>query len=218
MIKNTAIIVQARTGSSRLPNKILLPWGPGTILGEVMSRCLATGYKTILAMPYEDLGLALFYDPSFIGSSSDVLDRYYQAALTFDVQTIVRVTADCPLIQPAMIQNMVEEHNGNEYLSNCHPVRTVSHGFDVEIFPFHYLKKAWELSKDKYDREHVTPYIYNSGKFDIRTYTPQNGTPNNNINYSIDTIEDYNRLKPKLKNKRGLSPWHSEQRHKSLQT
>jgi len=193
---NTAIIVQARIGSTRLPKKILLPWNGKTVLGEVLERCMSTGIKTILAVPYEDIGLALFHEPTFVGSSLDVLDRYYNTALYFNIQTIIRITADCPFVNPDMIRDMIEQYEGDEYYSNCHPVRVVSRGYDVEIFPFKYLKKAWNEAKDTYHREHVTSYMYrNVGIFRCRTYEPRIKVINDGYNYSIDTIEDYRRLK-----------------------
>jgi len=196
----TAIIVQARTGSVRLPRKVLLPWNNRTILGEVLERCMATGIKTVLAVPHMDLGLALFHEPCFVGNEIDVLDRYYQAALHYKIQTIIRITADCPFTNPEIINAMIEgwvlSDNSFDYYSNCHPIRTVPKGFDVEIFTFSALKKAWEDAPyKKHFREHVTPYLYESGKFNIGTFEPYPPIPPTEQNFSVDTREDYERLK-----------------------
>ena len=193
----TAIIVQARTGSTRLPKKILLPWNNKTVLGEVLERCMATGLPVILAVPYQDLPLALFHEPCFVGHELDVLDRYYQAALIFGISTIVRITADCPFVDPYTIAKMVKlwDKGYFDYLSNCHPIRTMDKGFDVEIFSFQTLKKAWQDTPGlKHWREHVTTYIYESGQFRLGTYRPENYIMSNE-DYSIDTFDDYIRLR-----------------------
>lgn len=196
-VMKTAIMVQARTGSTRLPRKILLPWNHKTVLGEVLERCMATGFPVILTVPYPDLGLALFHEPCFVGHELDVLDRYYQTALVFGVLNIVRITADCPFVDPYTICKMVELWDngyGYDYLSNCHPIRTMDKGFDVEIFSFRALKQAWrETPPQKHFREHVTPYLYESGEFRLGTYRPENYVMNGE-NYSIDTLDDYVRL------------------------
>ena len=192
-----AIIVQARTGSTRLPKKILLPWNNKTVLGEVLERCMATGLPVILAVPHQDLPLALFHEPCFVGHELDVLDRYYQAALIFEVSTIIRITADCPFTDPYTITKMIRlwDRGYYDYLSNCHPIRTMDKGFDVEIFSFQTLKKTWqETPPQKHFREHVTTYMYESGLFRLGTYRPENHIMSNE-NFSIDTFDDYIKLR-----------------------
>ena len=204
-MSNTSIILQARTGSTRLPFKVLYPIDNIPVISVILKKCLSAsffcgGIKTILVTsnkPTDNIleYYAQLYNADFYrGSEEDVLDRFYQAAKTFNIDTIIRITADCPLTNPAMIIDMLSRFRNLDYFSNCHPERTVPKGLDIEIFTFEALKKAWKETKSSYDREHVTPFLYNSGKFKLGTYYP-NKKYNIKENYSIDTIEDYLRIK-----------------------
>ena len=100
---------------------------------------------------------------SFIGSEKDVLDRYYQAARKYKANVIVRITSDCPLIDPEVVDKVIRYYLENksklDYVSNT---LTCSYprGLDVEVFSLRALKKACQEAKEPYQREHVTPYIY----------------------------------------------------------
>jgi len=130
--------------------------------------------------------------PVFRGSEQDVLDRYYRAALAYKADIVVRFTADCPLIDPEIIDVVVNEflsHRPNvEYVSNT-VERTFPRGLDAEVMSFDALKKAWQEDKAPASREHVTPYIWRRPEwFNIRNVA-------NDIDYSymrwtVDTIED----------------------------
>ena len=131
----------------------------------------------------------------FIGDEDDVLDRYYQAAKSFKGDIIIRITSDCPLIDPKIIDQLLEIYfEGNyEYLSNVHPP-TYPDGYDTEIFSFKALEKAWKKAKLPSEREHVTPYIW---KNLTKEFTIKNVV--NKIDYSkyrltVDTPEDFNLL------------------------
>jgi spore coat polysaccharide biosynthesis protein SpsF (cytidylyltransferase family) len=105
--------------------------------------------------------------PCVRGDEADVLDRYYQAATAVDAETIVRLTADCPLLSPPVIDRTVSKYTASdhEYVSNTieytHP-----DGLDVEVFGVDALETAWRDATEPEDREHVTPYIRNSAEFD----------------------------------------------------
>jgi spore coat polysaccharide biosynthesis protein SpsF len=133
--------------------------------------------KIIVAMADPDsLGLydSLMADNEievFVGSQDDVLDRYYQAAKSLNLKTgdyIVRLTADCPLIDPVIIDMVVDMHfdsqkRANIYTSNVHPA-TFPDGQDVEVFTFEALEDAWHQAKTPIDREHVTGWIFRAAE------------------------------------------------------
>ena len=161
-------ILQARMGSSRLPGKVLKPLlGRPMLLRQIervrQSRridklCIATtiepGDDTL-----EDLCRQEGID-CFRGSENDVLDRFYQAARSRSPQSVVRLTADCPLIDPQVIDEVVDCHTaGNfDYTSNIEPP-TFPDGLDVEVLTSSTLRRTWTEARLPSEREHVTPYI-----------------------------------------------------------
>ena len=127
----------------------------------------------------------------FKGNEDDVLDRYYQAAKYFKGDIIVRITSDCPLMDPDLIDQGLEMFlNGNySYVSNGHPP-TYPDGFDIEIFSFKALETAWMEAKLPSEREHVTPYIWNhEEKFSIGNF--ENEIDLSKYRLTIDTPEDF---------------------------
>lgn len=161
-------ILQARTSSSRLPNKIM-----EKILGEPMllrqiervRRCKNID-KLIVATsvdpsddPVEELGQNHSFEV-FRGSLDDVLDRYYQASQLSSHQTIVRITGDCPLADPELIDQVISFYHSNDfdYVSNVAPP-TYPDGLDTEVFSRKLLNVLWEKANSKKEREHVTYYL-----------------------------------------------------------
>ena len=128
----------------------------------------------------------------FRGNALDVLDRYYQCAKNFSSQTIVRITADNPLIDPIIVDSVIEQFikNSFDYISNAKP-RTFPYGTEVEVFSFHALKKAWNNAKKPSEREHVTPYFHNQKK----KFKISNITHSENISYLRWTVDRENDLK-----------------------
>ena len=126
----------------------------------------------------------------FRGNSQNVLDRFYQCAQKFNFSNIVRLTADNPLIDPSIIDLVVEKFftRKYDYLSNTHP-RTFPQGNDVEIFSFKTLEKTWNNATKFYEKEHVTPYIYNNlSLFTIENFSK---TPDySNLRYTVDHPND----------------------------
>jgi spore coat polysaccharide biosynthesis protein SpsF (cytidylyltransferase family) len=102
----------------------------------------------------------------FRGSEDDVLDRYYQAVKDYQPDWVVRVTSDCPLLDPALVDKVIEfaQKNGVDYCSNT-LIEQFPDGQDVEVFTFTALERAWKESKKLSEREHVTPYIKNNSSF-----------------------------------------------------
>jgi spore coat polysaccharide biosynthesis protein SpsF len=167
------VIIQGRMSSSRLPGKILADIAGQPMLQRVFIRTsrAATITQTIFATTIDssDDPVAEYCDFSGIpftrGSLYDVLDRYYQTAKQAKADIVVRVTADCPIIDPTLIDNVVNTLLDNEYdfATNRLPPpfqRTYPIGLDVEACTFVVLEKAWKESSETFHREHVMPYFY----------------------------------------------------------
>ncbi len=166
---STVAIIQARTGSTRLPHKVLADVGGRTMLARVVRRTrrarrvdevavATTGRPDDEAIVAECRALEVAV---FRGSESDVLDRYYRAARQLGAETVVRVTSDCPLIDPAVVDRVVREFAAAapDYASNTLE-RTFPRGLDTEVLTFEALERAWRKAGEPYQRVHVTPYIY----------------------------------------------------------
>jgi len=130
--------------------------------------------------------------PYYRGSELDVLDRYYQAALTFKADIVVRITADCPLIEPEIIDRVVNEflsvYRAADYVSNT-LIRTFPLGLDVEVISFTALSRAWREDTNHAWREHVTPYIWRQpDKFKIHNVTTDKDY--SYMRWTVDTTED----------------------------
>jgi spore coat polysaccharide biosynthesis protein SpsF len=161
-------IVQARMGSQRLPGKVLKTVCGKTLLEHQMERMLrATSLKRIVVATSvskpDDTIQSLVQSRGwecFRGSERDVLSRYVEAARIFEVDPIVRMTMDCPLIDPQVIDRVVERYLGGGYdfvTNNLIP--TFPHGLDLEVFSREALEIAQEESADPFSREHVSPFI-----------------------------------------------------------
>jgi len=196
----TAAIIQARIGSNRLPGKVALElYDSKSMLWWVIQRVKKVRLldMVILATPdtakdnilkgiCADTGIYLYQ-----GSENDVLDRYAKAALRFNVDVIVRVTADCPFIDPDVITKSIRFFNDNtfEYVST---VGSYPDGLDTEIFSITTLYSAWKGAKSNYHREHVTPYIRESGLYTIGLVPSPEDLKLKNYHWSVDTMEDFN--------------------------
>ncbi len=163
-----AAIVQARMGSSRLPGKVLKPLGGKTVLHHVLNRCAAiAGIDMIIcAVPDERASEPIEVVASecnakvFRGSENDVLARYLAAAQAHDIDVIMRVTSDCPLIDPDVCAAVLalRAQECADYATNTMP-NTFPHGLACEVFTFKALVESAASTQNPYDREHVTPWI-----------------------------------------------------------
>jgi len=170
-MKDITAIIQARIGSKRLPAKVLLKIKGKTILEHIVGRVSKSKLigEIIVAttMLKEDLKIVNLCSKIgirvYCGSENDVLDRYFQTARLVSAKHIVRITADCPLMDPKIIDEVIKLHLSNkaDYTSNTIK-ETFPDGEDVEVFTFETLCKAWEKAKLCSEREHVTPYIRNN--------------------------------------------------------
>jgi spore coat polysaccharide biosynthesis protein SpsF len=195
-------IVQARMGSSRLPGKVLLDIGGETMLYRVLVRARRAQFvgQVVVATTTDpsDNPVEAFCKskgfPCFRGDPFDVLDRYYQAARLYGGSTIVRLTADCPLIDPAEIDRTVQAFFRAEvdFAANRLPPpmkRTTPVGMDTEVVSFKALSLAWQNAEEKYSREHVMPYLYEvPGRFKILLVDHEPDL--SHIRLTVDTPED----------------------------
>lgn len=213
------IIIQARTGSNRFPRKIYEDINGKYTLQRVLEGCTKAQlpHKIILAMPEYDRGefcqrfnngeFAGFIDKRFetyFGDADDLVDRYFNAARDYGLDLIVRVTADCPLVQGKIIDEMLFEYlknNCNGFMGNNALVSDVPYpdGADVEIFPYWMLAETHQLTNNPTDREHVAPFMYRRGT-EYSLYSFNNHKPNTIISrrfpdLSFDTKEDLELIK-----------------------
>ncbi|MDD4203320.1 MAG: glycosyltransferase family protein [Candidatus Omnitrophica bacterium] len=162
------VIIQARYASTRLPGKVLIPLKGKTVIEHVIGRCknAQTIDNVIVATSHEETNEKIVNKMNeikqvvFRGSENDVLDRYYKCAKQFSIKHIVRITSDCPIIDPFVIDTVVQRYfqTHADYCSNA-VERTYPDGQDVEVFSFETLEKTWKNAKLLSEREHVTSYI-----------------------------------------------------------
>ncbi|MFP4369110.1 MAG: cytidylyltransferase domain-containing protein [Bacteroidota bacterium] len=201
---NILIVVQARTGSTRLPGKILK-----TIIGKpVLIRQLERMRASILA---SDIIVAATSDPDddiieeiclredfrvYRGHRTDLLERHYQAALPDVPDALVKIPSDCPLIDPGIIDKVlafyIENHKRYDFVSNLHPP-TYPDGNDVEVMSFAALEEARNNAVRDFEREHTTPYIWeNPDKFRIGNVEWESGLDlSMSHRFTLDYEDDY---------------------------
>ncbi|MGA1980101.1 MAG: glycosyltransferase family protein [Sedimentisphaerales bacterium] len=201
-------IVQARTSSTRLPGKVLmeLPYGSCvTVLQQVIRRLKRSKRlgDIIIATTTDkaDEKIVKLAEKEkvkwFRGSLDNVLERYYLAAKENVLDVIVRITSDCPCIDPEVVDFLVEEHlrAGVDYSSNDLPA-TYPSGLDVEVMNFSALEESYKKAEKDFDREHVSSYIYKTKPeaFNIQTVRAPADLTDPEIRVTIDTQEDYTLL------------------------
>ena len=210
---NVTCIIQARLGSNRFPNKILKTVLNRSIIELVIDRVKLSKKinQIIVAIPDTKIDDKLFYYLKkrkikiFRGSEKNVLKRFYETAKAYNSKIIVRITADCPLVDHKIIDSMIELliNKKKDYVSNASPP-SFPDGLDVEVLNFKSLEKAYFSTKDKYDLEHVTPFIKTSGKFNTYNYACEQDF--SNFRLTLDEKKDldlirgvYTFFKPKKK-------------------
>lgn len=194
----TVAIVQARMGSTRLPNKVLKPMG-----GVPMIELLLT--RLARASQVDQIVVATADDPRnqplvnhvcklgyhcHLGSEADVLDRYVGAARQARADVVVRITGDCPLVDPDLVDQAIKLFKSSEvdYLSNTSPP-TYPDGLDIEVFSFAALETAWHESRKPFDREHVTPYLREQGCFTQGSL--KNSEDLSDLRWTVDEAADF---------------------------
>lgn len=203
-----AAVIQARMGSTRLPGKIMKELSGRCILWHVAKRALSADKvdQVIVATttnPEDDAVEEFCQKNNFLfyrGSNENVLERYYEAAKRFGVEVIVRVTSDCPLIDPSIISLCVEafKKSGCDYVSNVVPgPRTFPRGLDAEVFSFGALENAYKNASEAHEKEHVTPYIWKNknGEFKLGETITASAEYARNYRLTIDYSEDFELIK-----------------------
>jgi spore coat polysaccharide biosynthesis protein SpsF len=191
-------IIQARMSSTRLPAKVLADICGKPMLHYVVARARRACALSLLAVATSDqatddaiVDFCQTSDvPCFRGSRDDVLDRYYHAAKYFQADVVVRLTADCPLLDPAIIDKVVETFVAGQfdYASNTQEL-TYPDGLDTEVFTWKTLEIAWHEARLPSEREHVSPYIIkNTGRFRIGSIKHNQNL--SHIRWTVDQRQD----------------------------
>lgn len=201
---NVVTVIQARTGSTRLPNKVLRPLAGAPLLWRMVERVSAARHAGQIVVatttepgddPIAELcataGMACFR-----GHSLDLLDRHYRAGLAHDAAVVVKIPSDCPLIDPAIIDRVIGfylQHAGDyDFVSNLHPA-SYPDGNDVEVMTMSALATAWREAARPLEREHTTPFLWeNPHRFRIGNVLWETGRDySRSHRWTIDYEEDY---------------------------
>jgi len=198
-----AAIIQARTTSSRLPNKVLMELYKKPMVLRVIERTKKskTISQIILAIPEgrENDALAYFARENKVecyrGSENDVLSRYYEAAKKYQIETIVRITADCPFIDPRIVDLVVRAHLKSKVDFTANNLKqTFPLGLDLQVFNFKTLEKTFQDASTSFEREHVVPFMHQRPDiFTIKNVEARGKLKRPDINLSVDTKKDYAR-------------------------
>lgn len=198
MKERVVAVVQARMGSTRLPGKVMMKIGGRPMIELLLMRLSKSELidEIILATSDSPLNESLVQCVSklgikcMVGSDSDVLNRYANAARESNAQTVVRITGDCPLIDAELVDCVIERYvQGNfDYFSNSYPP-TFPDGLDVEVFSSSALFMADKLAIEPYDREHVTPFIRNSDLFTKGAFA--NDEDLSSLRWTVDEYADF---------------------------
>lgn len=198
-----AVVVQARMGSTRLPGKVLMDLAGRTVLDHVLTRCRAIpGVAAVVcattaerdddpvAAEAKRIGATVFR-----GDEADVLGRYLGAARAVEAEVVLRVTSDCPLIDPAVCRAVLDLRAGEDadYAANNAPP-TWPHGLDCEAFTVAALARAADATYAPHDREHVTPWLRRAPGLH-RANLAKPGRPEPDQRWTLDTPEDLDALR-----------------------
>ena len=212
---NIGVIVQARMGSTRLPGKVLKKLDENISILSLLIKRLKLSKEInniIVATTIKkenkqiiDLAMSLNVD-YFVGSEENVLERYFLAAKKYSLDIIIRITSDCPFLDPYILDEMIIFYKNNkyDYVSNVHTSSNFPRGFEIEIFSFKVLEKVYNHAASNSFKEHVTLFIYKHPEiFSIHNYQVSNLKTIPNLRLTVDEIDDYKLIKVlynKLKN------------------
>jgi len=209
--QNPVIIVQARMQSTRLPKKVLMRVLDTPLLNFLIERLrrVRNAKNMLVATTKEtdDEAIVQFCDKSGVqcyrGDENDVLDRYLQAAKAVDADPIIRITADCPLIDPEVVEQVIQVYLNHEfdYVSNT-LIRTYPRGMDTEVFSRKSLEVSAFHAKEQSEKEHVTLYLYrHPERFKLENVACQKNLSKYRL--TVDTKEDFKLIKSVIE---GLYP------------
>ncbi|QIZ73125.1 cytidylyltransferase domain-containing protein [Oxynema aestuarii] len=206
---NIGIVTQARMTSTRLPGKVLKTVLDKPLLQYHLEQLqqvrLADRIIVATTTNATDNPIIQWCDRLAIayyrGSENDVLSRYYHAAKTYQIDPIIRVTSDCPLIDPEIVDRLIQSYLDSQppvdYFSNCLE-RTYPRGMDAEIFSFKSLEEAFQEATAQPDREHVTPFIYRQPQR-YRIAHLKDKKNNSHHRWTVDTPEDFQLIEKIIK-------------------
>ncbi len=198
-------VIQARLGSSRLQNKVLLEINGKPMLWHIYNRLSKSKLLDQIVISTGDIKnnfaiheFALKNNiPIYVGSESDLIDRLYQTALYYNASAIVRITGDCPLVDPQIIDAMVSEYNNKnqqyDIITNC-KISTYPHGLDAEIYSILTLEKMWYSIKQSELREWFPFYIDKNPQL-FRIMHFKNKEDLSKLRWTVDYVEDYEFVK-----------------------
>ncbi len=206
------IVIQARMGSTRLPGKVLMPLGEKTVLDWVVESCQRSKRADEVIVATSDQSqddaiarhLAQKEISFFRGEESNVLKRFYDCAYKHKLDLIVRVTADCPFLDPDVIDRLIDlsVQSQADYTGTAsQTIRTFPHGIDAEVIVFPALEEAFQNARSDFEKEHVCPYIHTTKSQDFKQvyleakkkeYAPE-------IRITLDTQQDYDACKALVK-------------------
>ncbi len=200
----TLVVIQARTGSTRLPDKVRLPLAGAPLLQRMIERVAAakTPFSVTVATttspaddPIVDIARAAGVD-CFRGHPTDLLDRHYHAALAARADVVVKIPSDCPLIDPRVIDRVLgffhEQPDAHDFVSNLHPP-TYPDGNDVEVMTMDALEQAFREADRPFEREHTTPFLWERPeRFRLGSVVWEKGRDYSMIHrFTIDYPADY---------------------------
>jgi spore coat polysaccharide biosynthesis protein SpsF len=202
-----ACIIQARMTSKRFPGKTLALLAGKPVLAHVLeiAKAIPGVNKVVCAFPEDDASLPILdlcreqRVIAFAGDEDDVLGRYYEAAKAVNADIIMRITADCPFLDPLICHFLLDKLKKDDldYASNIYPERTFPKGRDCEVFTFECLEAAYVEARDPYDREHVTPWMQKTGV--VKKGNMISDVDYSDINYCVDYPDDIKRLEDLLR-------------------
>ena len=204
-MKKIVATIEARMTSSRLPGKVLMEAITGVSMlefmitrvqkSELIERVVIATTTNEEDQPIVDLCEKMGVD-YYRGSEQDVLKRVLEAQKRFNSDITVELTGDCPLIDPAIIDEIIQVYlSGNyDYVSNAH-IRSYPDGFDVQVFSTNLLEKISHICEDKYDRENVSSFIYRSGNFKTHAVIAEKQLFWPDLRVTLDDEGDYFLLK-----------------------
>jgi len=198
------VVVQARTGSTRLPGKVLLPLAGRPLLQRMLERVLAarTPSAVVVATTTDqaDAPIVSIAETAgvecFRGHPTDLVDRHYRAGLAYGADVVAKIPSDCPLIDPAVIDRVIGHYiahvDSADFVGNLQP-GTYPDGNDVEVMPLGVLETAWREAAEDHEREHTTPFVWERpDRFRIHHVAWETGLDYSSTHrWTIDYPEDY---------------------------
>ncbi|MFC1480188.1 cytidylyltransferase domain-containing protein [Candidatus Omnitrophota bacterium] len=197
----TIAVVQCRMGSKRLPGKVMSDISGRPMLWYIVDRLrysrLIDEVIVATSTREENLPIVRFCEDngisSYAGKEEDLVDRFYQTARKHHAGVVVRITADCPLVDPGICDKVVgvflESRGKYEYVSNCRPLSTYPHGLDVEVFSYGLLERLWKEIKDPFRREWFTTTIFENPQI-YDQFCVRNDRDLSSIRLTVDYPED----------------------------